>query len=422
MVSANGKSLKEIRRNLHAYPEAGWKEFRTTAIVAEELDRYGFDLSFGADAIDPSHRLGVPSEDELSSAKQRALEEDAPEEYIERMTDITGLVAEKTYRDGSGPVVGIRIDMDALERTEASDEDHRPAREGFASRHPSEMHACGHDGHTTIGLGIARKLDETNEFNGTLKLFFQPAEEGGRGGLPMSETEQLTNIDYFIALHLGLGNETGTVIAGYERPLSNAKLDATFSGEAAHAGKEPNAGRNALQAATAAIQNLYAIPRHSDGATRINVGKMESQNAQNVISEEAKMRVEVRGETADLNDYMLEKARRTLEHAAAMHEVRLKTRLYGKTTTFTADQEAVDMIMKGSDKVEKVTNIVERDNLGASEDASYLIQKIQESDGKATFIGIGASNPHGHHTSRFDIDEEALQIGVDVVIETISGL
>lgn len=420
MVSASDKSLKEIRRDFHAYPEAGWKEFRTTAIVAEELDRLGFDLSLGVDAVESSQRLGVPSEDELSSAKQRALEEDAPEEYVERMADITGLVAEKTYNGGNGPVVGVRIDMDALERTEASDEKHRPAREGFASSHPHEMHACGHDGHTTIGLGIARTLED--EFNGTLKLFFQPAEEGGRGGLPMSETEHLTDVNYFIALHLGLGHETGTVIAGCERPLSNAKIDATFSGEPAHAGQEPNAGKNALQAATTGIQNLYAIPRHSDGTTRINVGQVESPNAQNVISEETKMRVEVRGETADLNEYMLEKTRRILEHAAAMHEVELETQLYGKTTTFTADQEAIDAIMKGANEVGTVTDIIERDNLGGSEDASYLIQRVQESNGKATYIGVGASNPYGHHTARFDIDEEALQIGVDVVTETIRSL
>lgn len=86
----------------------------------------------------------------------------------------------------------------------------------------------------------------------------------------MSQTSHLEDIDHLVALHLGLDNETGTVIAGYERPLSNAKVDVTFHGESAHAGKAPNEGKNALQAATTAIQNLYAIPHHLEGATRFN--------------------------------------------------------------------------------------------------------------------------------------------------------
>lgn len=419
MATIDDLSPIELRRDLHAHPEAGWKEFRTTALVAEELEKRGFMLYFGTEAVNENERLGVPSADEIHGAQERARNEDAPEEYLDRIDDITGLVAEKTYGDGTGPVVGLRVDMDALERTEASDDDHRPAREGFASRHPGEMHACGHDGHTSIGLGVARELDANGDFDGTLKLFFQPAEEGGRGGLSMSKTKHLEDIEYFFALHLGLGNETGQVIGGYERPLSNAKIDTVFNGEAAHAGKAPNQGRNALQAATTAIQNLYAIPRHSEGATRINVGQVHSPNAQNVISELAEMRIEVRGETAELNSYMSDNVQRILEHAAGMHQVAFETELYGKTTTFIADQEAIDIVTSAAESVDTVSDVVNRENIGASEDASYLIKRVQEVGGEATYVGIGASNPFGHHTARFDIDEDALQIGIDVIAEAI---
>ncbi len=147
-ADATDLSLVELRRDLHAHPEAGWTEFRTTALVAEELDERGFTLHLGADALDVDARLGVPSADEIAGAKVRAREEGASEAYLERMGDVTGLVAEKTYGSGDGPTVGVRIDMDALELTESSDDDHRPARDGFVSRHPGEMHACGHDGHT----------------------------------------------------------------------------------------------------------------------------------------------------------------------------------------------------------------------------------------------------------------------------------
>jgi aminobenzoyl-glutamate utilization protein A len=155
-MSLDGESLVAIRRDLHERPEAGWTEFRTTALVAAELDRLGFDLHLGADAVEPDARLGVPPEDELAAAEARAREAGAPESYLDRMDGITGLVAVKRY--GDGPTVGVRVDMDALERQEAMDDDHRPAREGFASAHPGEMHACAHDGHTAIGVGIAREL------------------------------------------------------------------------------------------------------------------------------------------------------------------------------------------------------------------------------------------------------------------------
>ncbi|ELK55816.1 indole-3-acetyl-L-aspartic acid hydrolase [Haloferax sp. BAB-2207] len=420
MAYASTLSLRELRQDLHAHPESGWKEFRTTALIAAALDDREFTLHLGSDAVAEDERLGVPDDDAVAAAVERAREEGAPEAYLDQMGGVTGLVAEKRF--GNGPTVGVRVDMDALERTESSDEEHRPAKLGFASTHPNEMHACGHDGHTAIGLGIARALDDDGGFDGTLRLFFQPAEEGGRGGKPMSETDLLADIDYFLALHLGLGNPTGTVIAAYENPLSNAKLDVTFEGAPSHAGNAPNEGRNALHAATAAVQNLYGIPRHADGATRINVGKFESPNPQNIIAEEARLRVEVRGGTADLNEYMLDKARRVLDHAAGMHDVSVETGLYGKTATFTADDEMIEAVLASAADLDDVTETVPRLDIGGSEDASYLIRRVQEHGGKATYVGIGASNEFGHHTSRFDIDEDALDIGVDVVCQTIRAL
>jgi aminobenzoyl-glutamate utilization protein A len=421
MATTSDRSLSELRRDLHKYPEGGWKEFRTTALVAEELDDRGYTLHLGADAVEADERLGVPDDDEIRRARERAEDLGAPGAYLDRMGSVTGLVAEKTFGD-AGPVVGVRIDMDALEITESSDSDHRPQREGFASRHPHEMHACGHDGHTTIGIGIARKLDADSDFTGTLKLFFQPAEEGGRGGVPMSRTDHLSDIEHFIGIHLGLGNETGKVIAGYDRPLSNAKTDVEFYGESAHAGKEPNEGRNALQAATTAIQNLYGIPRHQAGGTRINVGRVESPNVQNAISDYTRMRVEVRGETAALNDYMLDSARRIVQHAAGMHDVDHETALYGKTTTFEADEELVSTVADAARSIDSVATVTEHERMTVSEDVSYLIKRVQKEGGDATFVGIGADHPSGHHTPRFDIDEDALEIGVDVVVESLERI
>ena len=418
LTTFDDRSLQEIRRDLHRHAEGGWKEFRTSALLAAELDDLGYDVFLGEDTVDPDERMGVPPADEVAAARERAREEGAPEEYLDAMGDVTGVIAVREF--GDGPTIGLRTDIDALERQEAMDDDHRPAREGFASAHPGEMHACGHDAHAAIGLGVARELAEGG-FDGTLKLFFQSAEEGGRGGKPMAESGHLDDVDHLLAVHVGLGEPTGTVVSSYDAPLSNAKLDVTFTGEPAHAGGDPHAGRNALQAATAAIGNLYGIARHGDGATRINVGQVRADNAQNVICEEATMRVEVRGGTHDLNEYMLGRAREVIDGAATMHDVEYETSLYGKTTTFRNDAPVVDVVEAAAEATDDVDRIV-TDEFGGSEDASYLIRRVQERGGTAAYLGVGASNPSGHHPAYFDVDEAAIDVGVGVITDAIGRL
>ncbi len=418
LTTFDGRSLHEIRRDLHRHAEAGWKEFRTSALLAAALDDLGYDVFVGEDTVDPDERMGVPPADELAAARERAREEGAPETYLDAMGDISGVVAVRTF--GDGPTIGLRTDIDALERQEAMDDDHRPAREGFASVHPGEMHACGHDAHAAIGLGVARAFAD-GEFDGTLKLFFQSAEEGGRGGKPMAESGHLDDVDHLLAVHIGLDEPTGTVVSSYDTPLSNAKLNVTFTGEPAHAGGEPHAGRNALQATTAAIGNLYGIARHGDGVTRINVGRVRAENAQNVICEEATMRLEVRGETHDLNEYMLGRAREVVDGAATMYDVEYETSLYGKTTTFRNDASVVDVVEAAAadtDGVDRTTTA----EFGGSEDASYLIRRVQEHGGTAAYLGVGAGNPSGHHTAYFDVEEPAIDVGVDVITDAIGRL
>jgi len=416
--SFEGQTLRAIRRDLHRHAEAGWKEFRTSALLAAELDGLGYDVLVGDDTVAPDERMGVPPADEVAAAKERAREAGAPAEYLDAMGDVTGVIATREF--GDGPTIGLRTDIDALERQEAMDDDHRPAAEGFASVHPGEMHACGHDAHAAIGVGVARAFADGG-FDGTLKCFFQSAEEGGRGGKPMAESGHLDDVDHLLAVHVGLDEPTGTVVSSYDAPLSNAKVDVTFAGEPAHAGGEPHAGRNALQAATAAIGNLYGIARHGDGATRVNVGRVSADNAQNVICEEATMRVEVRGETHDLNEYMLGRAREVVDGAATMHDVDVETSLYGKTTTFRNDDAVVDVVGSAAKATPVVDRIIEKE-FGGSEDASYLIRRVQERGGTATYLGVGASNPSGHHTAYFDVDEEAIDVGVDVIVDAIGRL
>ena len=427
MATYTDRSLRGIRRDLHAHPEVGWTEYRTGALVAEALAELGYDLSLGADALDIDSRKGVPDADDLVGARERAAETGAPAEYLDRFEATTGLVAERSF--GSGPVVGIRVDMDALPIAESSDDDHLPAREGYASRHPGEMHACGHDGHTAIGVGIAREFAGSGDigeaggeggFDGTLRLFFQPAEEGLRGGLAMSRTD-LIDVDHFLALHLGLGRETGTVVAGLDRPYASTKVEARFEGASAHAGNEPEAGRNALQAAAAAITNLYGLSRDSRGVTRVNVGDVHSPNAQNVVADQTRLRYEIRSDEGEVAEELLRRAERVLSGAARMHGVEVSTSTVGEASTFEADDAMVDAVAEAA-RTAGVDRVVERDQLTASEDAAHLIREVQARGGTATYVGVGASNPAGHHMPRFDIEEAALEIAVDVVARTVRGL
>ena len=414
-------TIREVRRNLHRHPETGWCEFRTTGLIAAELDDRGYKVHLGPDAINVESRLGVPSDRELRTAANRAREEGVPKTYLEAMDGVTGLVAEKTF-GRVGPVVGIRVDMDALEVTEATSDEHRPARAGFVSEYPGTMHACGHDGHTAIGLGVARAFEEVDDFDGTLKLFFQPAEEGSRGGQAMSQNSHLTEVDYLFALHLGFGRETGTVIAGFDRPLANARFDVTHEGSPSHAGNAPDQGNNALQAAMATIQNLYAISRHGEGVTRINVGRVRSPNPQNVVAERAEMRVEVRGETTAIRDWMVDRAKRVIDGAATMYATESDIDRCGLADSFVADERPVNAVVSAAREHPAVDTTVRRDQMGASDDAANLIRRVQQCDGEGTYVLVGASNPDGHHTPRFDIDEDALNIGVEILTAAIRNV
>jgi len=204
------------------------------------------------------------------------------------------------------------------------------------------MHACGHDGHITLGIGVLEAVADS-DFEGTLKLFFQPAEERVGGGKAMAESGHLDDVDYFYAVHLGLDHPTGEVVAGIDGFLAVSHLLAEFQGESSHAGAHPEEGRNAVQAMATAIQNLYAIPRHDGGATRVNAGRAGGGTATNIVPEEAFVEGEVRGETTELMRYMKEKAERVLESSADMHDCEVTLSTEGEAPSATSDQALVDV-------------------------------------------------------------------------------
>ncbi|WP_339106230.1 amidohydrolase [Haloterrigena salinisoli] len=410
--------LKEWRREFHRYPEPGWCEFRTTVRIVEELEQLNVDeIHIGADALDPDERLGVPEEDVLSEWYEKATSETNRTDVLEQIQGgRTGVVA--IVENGEGPTVGLRVDIDALPITESTDGDHRPASDGFRSTNEEVMHACGHDSHITFGLGTIQSVIQ-RDFSGTLKVFFQPAEELLGGGKAMASGPHIDDVDYLFGAHVGLDYPTGTVVAGLDEALALARMDVTFEGESAHAGLAPNEGRNAVQALIAAAHNIYAIPRHREGKTRVNIGEISADNAANIIADRATASIEVRGESTELMEYMRDAVQRHVNTAAEMHECDAEISLTGESIRQDCDGELVDLVSETVTDRSESLSLIRRDALAASEDATYLMKAVTENGGKATYIGIGGNNPSGHHTPKFDIDEECLSIGVEVLSKSV---
>jgi len=408
----------EFRRDLHQHPEPAWCEFYTTARIVEELRERDVDqIHVGRDALAEDLRMNVPDDEELAEWHDRAAAAGADPDVLEKTEGgYTGAVA--VLERGEGPVVGLRVDIDALPILESEADDHAPAEGGFRSGNEGYMHACGHDAHATIGLGVVDAVLES-DFAGTLKVFFQPSEEVVSGGKPMAESGHLDDVEYLYAAHIGLDHPSGEVVCGIDGFLAVRHFRAAFAGDSAHAGARPETGNNTVQAMASAIQNLYAIPRHSDGPTRVNAGLVGGGTATNIIPEESFIEGEVRGKTTALADYMYDEAESVLSAAADMHSVDVDVSLEGEAPSATSDDALVDVVGDVAGDVTGVTNVVERDDLGGSEDATFLMQRVQDQGGEAAYVGVGTDHPGGHHTPTFDVVEDDLRVGIDVLAGAI---
>jgi aminobenzoyl-glutamate utilization protein A len=415
---AERERLVELRRTLHRRPEPAWREFYTTARIAAEVERIGVDeLYVGREALATDRRMGVPDDAEIDRWFERAREAGADPGHLDRMAGgYTGAVA--VLDRGEGPTVALRVDVDGLRREESTDQGHLPAREGFRSEHEGAMHACGHDGHAAIGLGVLERV-AASDFQGTFKLLFQPAEEVVGGGRPLAESGHLDDVDYLLALHLGIDHPTGEVVAGMGGFLAVSHVEAVFEGESAHAGAQPNRGRNAVQAVADGVKNLYGIARHEDGRTRVNAGRVEAGSAANVVAERAELEGEVRGETTALREYMYDRAETVLQAAADAHDCTLDLDSNAEAPSAESDQALVEVVGDVARGVDGVDSVLDRDELGGSEDATYLMRHVQQRGGLAAYVCVGTDHPGGHHTATFDVDEDSLPIGVDVLAGSI---
>ena len=421
MLSAYHDQLINIRRQLHQNPEEGWSEFTTTAFLVTTLRGYGYDVLTGRKVVAPEACLGR-EESVVKAGLQRARRNGVSEELLSEMEELTGCVAVlDTGRPG--PTLAIRFDIDCVPVTECTDDTHVPAKEGFISKNPGFMHACGHDAHMSMGLAVAHwVMDNKDKLSGKIKILFQPAEEGVRGAAGMAASGILDDCDYFLGSHVAMSAKSGEIATNLYGYLCTTKLDVTFHGKPAHAGACPQEGRNALTAAANATVQMMGISRHSGGMTRINIGQLIAGEGRNVIPSKAVMKLEVRGETGEINQYMVDQVTNICKGIAMSFGVTYEMRKMGEAVDLTADQELVDILNAAGRATPGITVVDKALNFGGSEDATILARRVQAHGGKAAFFLWGSDRPSGHHTSTFDIKESDLDPALEVWTHIIPAI
>ncbi len=416
-TTVNRDDLVRLRRDLHRHAEPGFCEIRTAWRVETELAGLPLTLRTGAGAMDLRDVSGYPDAAERAAWAERAVAAGTPADRAAFFRDHgTALVAEITG-DRPGPVWGLRCDVDALGVTESTAAHHAPQREGFRST-TGQMHACGHDAHTAIGVGLLHRLAD-RDFPGTLRLVFQPAEEGVRGARPMVAAGVVAGVERMLAVHVGLDLPVGTVVGGATGALATTKFAVEFTGEAAHAAAAPERGRNALAAAASATLTLLGLPRHSAGETRVNVGTLHAGGGANIVPASARLTFEVRGSTDRAHEDLRDMALRAVRGAAATYGVEVAVEVTGAAAGTVPDDAVIDLVeLAVKDVPETAGHALEfrrTHTMSGSDDATLFMRHVQDAGGTAAYVLVGGGNPGPHHHAEFDVDEDCLVVAVDVL-------
>ncbi|MDU2117886.1 MAG: amidohydrolase [Veillonella sp.] len=374
-VQQRRDALIAMRRDFHMYPEPAWLEYR-------------------------------PSDEVMKAGMDRAIKEGANPELVEKMGyGKTAIVATMKF-GGESPVVAFRVDMDSNDVIEAKEDSHVPTKKGFRSCHDKAMHACGHDAHMTMGLGLAEYLAaHKDEFKGTIKLIFQPAEEGVRGAKAMAEAGVVDDVDLMFGMHIGFNENL---------------LDAVFYGYSAHAGGSPEKAQNAMLAGCTAVLNLQAIARHSQGASRMNVGVFESGTGRNVTPDVAVLKLETRGASTEINDYMIERSKTIIKGAAEMHDCTFEITKQGETPAGRISDDLAREVQAIVEPLGIFKEVPFDYSGGGSEDCAYFLNRVIDRGGRATYMVVGSAIKAPHHNPLFDIDEEDMLNGI-VALGTIAA-
>lgn len=364
------------RRDFHQHPELGFNEYRTAGIVANELRELGLEVMTGVGK-----------------------------------TGVVGVLG-----DGDR-VIGIRADMDALPIQEAN-------RVNYASQNPGIMHACGHDSHTAILLGVARMLTQMPDRpEGQIRFFFQPCEEaqdddGYSGAWRMIEDGALNGVDHVIALHVASDVPAGRIIIndGYITAAAD-NFYGTVIGRGCH-GAHPETGIDPIYVSAQvinALQGVISRQRNPIHPAVVTVGTISGGTAENVIPDEVRMSGTIRSYNAGVR----EKLWRDVEEAFAV------ARAFGGDSDFKLtkgcpatynDPSVAGLIRRTTTEMFGADRLYERPASLGGEDFSYMTERAP---GAMFMLGAKldeVSRPH--HNANFDLDESAFKDGAALLAET----
>jgi amidohydrolase len=372
--------LVEWRRHLHQRPELGFKEQLTAQLIAQKLQEWGIE-----------HQTGIAQ---------------------------TGIVA-TIPSNRPGPVLAIRADMDALPVQEENDVPYR-------SMHDGVMHACGHDGHTAIALGTAYYLSQhRDDFAGTVKFIFQPAEEGPGGAKPMVEAGVLKNpdVDAIIGLHLWNNLPLGTV--GVRSGALMAAVECfkcTILGKGGH-GAMPHQTVDSVVVSAQIVNALQTIvARNVDPieSAVVTVGELHAGTAQNVIAGTARMSGTVRYFNPKLEGYFGKRLEQVIGGVCQSQGASYELDYWHLYPPVINDVKIAELVRSvASEVIETPAGIVPECQTMGGEDMAFFLQAVP-----GCYFFLGSANPtkdlaYPHHHPRFDFDETALGMGVEIFIRCV---
>ena len=364
------------RRDFHRHPELGFQEFRTAGIVAAHL-----------------HALGIETRSGVGK------------------TGVVGII------EGArpGPTVLLRFDMDALPVSEATD---LP----FASQHPGLMHACGHDGHTAIGMAVAQMLVESRaQWRGRIKLLFQPAEEGLGGAKATIDDGVLTapQPDAAFALHLWNQSPLGELAVQAGPLMASAdRFSITIVGRGGH-GAVPENTIDALVVGAQVIVALQSIISRNISPHEpavLTVGSFHAGSTFNVIAEQAEMEGTIRTFDPDVRALIISRMKEVLAGITQAHGASFRFTLLAEeyTPAVLNDAHMAAIAREAAQQILPAEQITQIRPLMVSEDMAEILNRVP-----GCYVLLGAEPEGGargpHHNPRFDINEDALPLAAAIM-------
>lgn len=359
------------RRDLHRHPELALQEHHTAGVIAEQLRALGYDVHTGIGG--------------------------------------TGVVALLAGQQ-SGPTAMARFDMDALPIQEANEV-------GYASQTPGVMHACGHDAHMAIGLGVAALMAQHRSgLAGTLKLVFQPAEEALDGALHMIQAGVLESPrpDVFLSAHIWNEKPVGTIDVAPGPVMAAAqKWTCVVRGRGGH-GAQPHLTVDPIVAAAQMIVALQAVVSrnvHPLEAAVVTVGTLHGGSAVNIIPDRVDMGGTMRTYKAEVRETLVRRLREVLEGVAAACGAQVDLELGAVLPAVNNDEAVTAVVRRAAEAIVGAGHVSSSHRTMGSEDASLFMEKVP---GCYFFLG-SANHERGldapHHSARFDFDETVLPLG-----------